>query len=179
MTVIAGIVGKNRAVLAADTMASTGWAKFQTDTKLHEKGEVVLGFAGNTNYIRPIRNALPCQRGGDRESVFEWCYDLQTSIREHAAEAGIETGEDAYIILLVSPSGMFVLTGDGAVDVIDQGYFAIGSGGTIALGALSVLNFANDALVESALLEAVTAAGKHDPYCGGRIDIMGVEWGKA
>lgn len=176
MTVIAGIIGKNRATLAADSQAGIGYANFNTSSKLYDKGEVIVGFAGDFLFSRALQLALPLQDGSSVWSVHEWCYELQASVREHAD--GRDFDDDSYIMLAVSPSGLFVMAGDGAVVKVEAPYFAIGSGGPVALGALSVVTPDSDALQESALTEAIAAASRHDPYCGGRIDIMGIEWGK-
>lgn len=174
MTVIAGIMGKNRAMLAADSQAGIGYTDFNTRSKLYTKGGVIVGFAGEFLHARALDYAIDCQHCDSVAGVREWCYDLQASIKEAAGDTEIDG--DAYILLVISPVAMFVCVGDGCVVQVEEPYFAVGSGAPTALGALSVLDFRNDALIESALSEAVNAAKKHSPGCGGRTDLAELTW---
>lgn len=174
MTVIAGIMGKNRAMLAADSQAGIGYTDFNTRSKIYPKGGVLVGFAGEFLHARALDYALDCRHCDSVAGVRDWCYELQASIKEAAGDNEIEG--DSYILLVASPVGLFICVGDGCVVQVTEPYFAVGSGAPVALGALAVLDFSNDVLIENALVEAVDAAKKHDPGCGGRTDLAELTW---
>jgi len=79
--------------------------------------------------------------------------------------------------LVVNRSGIFLVSGNMSVTQFNE-YYAIGSGGSYALGALHAL-YNQDLEAEEIARGACGAATNFDIYCGGELDLYHVRGGAA
>ena len=184
MTVIAGVEDRNRVWLAGDSRWSDEEAfTDSTSSKVWRSGGWVVGFSGSGRpgslfrYTLDMPNAPKQATSSEIERLI--LRDLLSAIGKTLVDAGIEItyGDDkdseyADWGLLVGVAGQLWEI-DSNLQATRSGlrYNAIGTGGHLALGALSVLP--RTALTaEQRLREAVGAAITHSPGCGGKVRIV-------
>lgn len=174
MSTVAAVVTSRFAVVAADTQATCGAGDFGT-TKLFEKGDAIIGFCGDTVFRRVIVNFPPCQAGCD-EDVEDWCHDLATLIHDFAVSRGLryDGGEMNLSMAIACRWGIYHVASNGAVDKIDRGHYATGSGGPFANGALAAMTI-NDSTVIQAAQEAIMIASCLDGHTGRQIETLYLE----
>lgn len=168
MTVIAAFQDHaGRVAIGCDQGVTTGDAQHLVATKLtcirHEKTGAPwwVGGTGRGSYATFLSQASPA--ASPARLAVGW---LDWS-REHG-HAGSEDGAVSMLgrLLGASADGVWTIDGAGCVDDPLDGYHAIGSGGTVALG---VLHAARQLGLDAgqAVELAVRAAIAHDPYCAG------------
>lgn len=134
MTAIVGITWKGGALLAGDGIGLWG------DTLIRESRPKVA--AGNGFLVAAAGGCLFCNVAlfldvarKSREPLFEWAIGTYSRALRSALD-----GDDSSGTVLLATAGELVLVDSaGGATPVARDYFAIGSGGDVALGALSVL----------------------------------------
>lgn len=167
MTVIAACVRNGAAAMASDALGSMNDLELPGRRKLFDCGGAMLGYAG-ASIFRRVFEALP-SCGAGRED--EFCVTVVTALRQFVADNGLDEDEYHCAVLVASPGGVWLATSVGDIEKIDSEYWATGSGGAVALGAMYAFDQATakaDTMVEIGVMAACALTLS----CGGDITIM-------
>jgi ATP-dependent protease HslVU (ClpYQ) peptidase subunit len=183
MTAIVGIQGKGWAVLAADSMTTYTDRPYVAKgcDKIVKVGEYLVAVAGDAiagdilnNLWQPpkvIKTQDP-----DRFMMIR----VLPSIKQTLTEAGYDPApknkndDDSGWDALVCFNGkLYQVSDDYGYMRDDKGLYGIGTGGALALGALSVLESETKthAKATSAAKKAIATAIQYNIWCGGAINI--------
>lgn len=179
MTVIAGIIDKNRGVIASDTFG-TGW--INTDPYgskvIRVFDGVAIGYCGTYVLDRWARRSFGPVMGkkarlwrDDLEAFQEVLEDAWDEWQVFNANRGDWKATTGGNCLVVVPGAIFELQSDGSVLPCERRYAAIGSGGYHAMGALAAMP--NNMTLVNRAKKAVEIAIEHSPGCGG--DAVAIE----
>ena len=168
MSVVVGVVTDTEVVIAADTALTGNFTTFG-ESKIFRVGDAVVGMAGNPlwgTFIRGYTEPLT-----DRSSIEAFAQAWW----EWVQARNLEKDEQGGHFLVATSEGLFEVCSTGAVCVADL-YTAIGSGESIAIGALwaargGIASGQGDVIA----FGAVSAAIYHHPTCGGTVELMQVE----
>jgi len=179
MTVITAVTKGNDIAIACDTQTSNGTLKYTADYKTnHNKlltyGESVIAFSG-TVAIKQIFEDLFAKSAPapltTRHEIFHWILSQQDMLKNTyylKPDVGNNKGQVAETNwisgLIANPHGIFSLGAYREVTEYSK-FWAIGSGGNFALGAMEIL-YAQD-LTASEIAEAgALTATKFNSGCG-------------
>lgn len=192
MTTIIGIQGPDFALVCSDSRISTmdegGFASQITTlgnntAKIAENGKYLLGAAGDVRAINILHHAFqppPIPPGTNGKKLDNFITTkFVPSLRECFEKQGYaspQTEESSHIaqhgstVLVVASGSIYVVDGDYSWTSDANGFYALGTGGSYALGALQVLCTSKNLTLAQAkryALKAVNVAAKYDPYTGG------------
>lgn len=170
MTVVACMVTENMAIMASDSFITPeDGIKVQVPvyTKLwkavayaEHESEFVYGYSGDVrigNYLQ--FNTLAAKHSSDK--LDEYVYDNIWSKLVNEFDWEID-----YSVMFACPGEKIVLCEPSGVVIVDQEFWAIGSGAYCALGYLESSS--------GSVTAAAFAASKYNPYCGGEIKTVSV-----
>lgn len=137
MTCIAGIVERGHVMLAGDSALTLGddeqWCS--RDAKVWRIGEWVVGACGGGGYCDMMRHALKLPAVGRRGFDARLRIALPLAVRAAADRAKLPAGEMARA--LVGLRGrLYMLDSELGIHRPRMPWYAIGSGGMVAMGAL-------------------------------------------
>lgn len=174
MTVIAALAHEGRVWMGADAMSTeTDYeAKTQSELvypKVIEIGDVLVGLAGEHIFHTLMRFGHPpapafdqCTIAWAQSELFPW---LTAKVEE------LEPRRKSMSMLIARGSDLF-LAEPKNVDLVPVREAAIGTGAPYALGALTALKDVSILVPRDRMAAAIRAACHHDPYCGGRVDVL-------
>jgi len=182
MSVIAAVRKGNRITIAADSQDNFGDlrppAANHEAIKLREVGGAVLGSSGWALYDDIFEHYLGKKRRvslHDRSSVFAFFVQFWKDLRKQYSFVNDQPGKESETpfanldasFLVASPGGIFLVSSNMSVSEFRQ-YYAIGSGGDYAIGAIHALyqELADPAAIAQ---RAIQAAMDYDASCGGRV----------
>lgn len=193
MTVIAAIVHGDKVTMAADTQCDIGYDSIVHRQKISvhrplnsSRPPVLLGVAGHGGYGTTARETFdknpPPPEGLDRWATTIACLLTANARARSYVDAD---GEIAAIALLAVRDHLYLVTTDAAVPITTDddgyGYYAIGSGGPIALGSLHTTNTCRELRHDGTngpqertvdrLIFACVAARDWSASCSGEIQI--------
>jgi ATP-dependent protease HslVU (ClpYQ) peptidase subunit len=188
MSVIAAVRQGSQIVIAADTQDNFGDLRPPAENhealKLREVGDAVLGCSGWALYDDIFSHYLAKQKRvilGNRRSIFDFFVRFWKELHRNYSFVNDQTGKEHEspfanldaTFLVASPAGIFLISSNMSVSEFRQ-YYAIGSGGDYALGAMQVLYGKGEKPADIAE-QAVRAAMAYDACCGGRVDMRTVK----
>jgi len=188
MSVIVAVRQGSQIVIAADTQDNFGDLRPPPENhealKLREVGDAVLGCSGWALYDDIFGHYLEKQKRvalRDRRSIFDFFVRFWKELRRTYPFVNDQPGKDAdspfvnldATFLVASPAGIFLVSANMSVSEFQQ-YYAIGSGGDYALGAMHVL-YGGKEKAETIAERAVRAGMAYDACCGGRVDMRTVK----
>lgn len=190
MTTIIGIQGDGFSVICSDSRVSSSTDNFsqigtlrEGSSKVAQNGKYLLGAAGDVRAINILHHVFqppsPPQKCNKKAldqfftmkfiPALRECFDLQgysvpenREDKEHIAEQG------SSIIVSVN-STIYVVESDYSWSSEATGLYALGSGSSYALGALSVLirnKKVNSQLAKTYAFRSLAIASKYDPNTG-------------
>ncbi|MEU0100396.1 hypothetical protein [Streptomyces sp. NPDC006267] len=163
MTVIVGLVHKNRVHLGADSASVSGLQlTVRADRKAFRNGPYVMGFTSSFRMGQLLRYAFqPPHPTGDLHGfmVTTWTDALRTCLKDGGWARKDSEQEQAGTFLVGIQGRLFSVWDDYQVAEHADGYAAVGCGDEIALGALHAT--ANLGLAPRARLNAALAAADH------------------
>lgn len=177
MTVIVATrdVATGRVWMAADSMSTDAEFAAKTQNEMVNPkiipvgDDVLVGLAGEHIYHSIVRyHKPPAPKPGECTVVWlqlKFLPWLDKQIRK------LNPNKTSAVMLVARAGDLYQVEMDN-VDAVPQSVSAIGSGGSYALGALHALANVSVLSPQDRVLAAVRAACEHDPYCGGRIDVM-------
>lgn len=191
MTTIVAIQGDGFAVVAADSrivsMSEDGVASPISHlgsnlSKVSQNGPYLLGAAGDVRAINILHHAFtpptpPNNLKGKKLDAFI-TNKFIPSLREAFEKQGYATperegahiAEHDSVVLVVIHGVIYVIDGDYSWSSDSNGYYALGSGGDYALGALHVLLNKKKSLdipaAKAAATKVISAAAKFDIHTG-------------
>lgn len=191
MTTLIGIQGDGFAVICSDSrivsVSENGTASAIThlgnnSSKVAQNGPYLLGAAGDVRAINILHHAFqpptpPNNLKGKKLDEFITVKFIP-ALRETFEKQGYATperegahiAEHESIILVVIHGIIYVIDGDYSWCADSNGYYAIGSGGDFALGALHVLmnrkKGVNIQLAKAIATKAIATAAKYDVNTG-------------
>ncbi|MCL5269865.1 MAG: hypothetical protein M1457_04760 [bacterium] len=185
MSVAVAVKKGGEIVLAADTQTNFGSFKVKPDNhraaKIRRVGPVYVAATGWGKYDDILENYLAGRRPPDlttRPAIFSFFMKLWKDLHEKysfvkdqcAENDDSPFGDLDASFLIASPRGIYEVAGDMSVTAFEH-YFAIGSGGEFAMGALFAL-YDTDLPAEALARRAVEAAIAFNVHCGGEIDVV-------
>jgi ATP-dependent protease HslVU (ClpYQ) peptidase subunit len=165
MTVIAATLVDGVLRMASESRIAYGGTTYRDDaTKLFRLGDAIVGMTGTVHYDRSMMNA-PHYKDG--EDVVLYGYTLYDYWRAHDANMRMRKDKDTLGInaIIGTRTCIVELNADGSVIPVTRGWYAIGSGGPEARGALFATGGTNPII-------GVRAAIALNSGCGGQIQTM-------
>ncbi len=186
MSIIVSVKKNGRTVVAADSLNIFGQERIAADnsrvTKVRPIGSALMGFTGWAVYANIIDDMLEERETpalGDEKQIFAFFMDMWKELHDrypfvndqaHAKDSPF--GDLDASFLIVNADGIYKISEDASVCRFEK-YYAIGSGGAYALGAIhQVYDGADDA--RAIARRGVQSAIEFDVYCGGEIDVFEV-----
>lgn len=167
MTVIAACVRNGRAAMASDALGSMNDLALPGRRKLFDCGDAMLGYAGASIFYRPIGFLPLCVSGHEDE----FCATVVSTLRQFVADHDLDKDEYYCTVLVVSLSGIWLVTSNGDIEKIEGDYWTVGSGGEVALGAMYALDLGG-AEVDTMVEMGVRSACDLTLSCGGDVTIL-------
>lgn len=174
MSTTVAVVTGHFVVIAGDTQASCSSGNFKT-SKIFSKGDALVGFCGDTIFKRTLQNMPDCQ-AADEHDVEDWCNDLVLTLHTFAEQRGLllAEGQMNFSLVVASRFGIYHASSNGAIDRIERGHYATGSGGPFANGALAAMTVKDKTAVKSAT-KAVMIASSLDDYTNDEVQAIYME----
>lgn len=169
MTTIVAIRHPEGLVMASDRRVSIGPCHYRTTGKLHEGAGVCTGVAGRALYHRWVAAHPPPATSAE---LGEWVDELRTWVAERSSGEDQESDLDGELLVGFGTGEIWVCGPDGSVVQIDDDFYAIGSGGPEARGALWALSSAADVTPERAAHLAIGAASASDHGTGDGVQLV-------
>ena len=172
MTTIVGVENADGCVIASDSRVAEG-GKVYTHPKMIkaiERGSYIIGGAGDYRALQVVLHGWqpPLVSAKAKQNLYEFVINkVAPSLKTILSEAGIEftkpsdSDEKFELNLLIGINGsLFEIDSDFAVAMNDSGFYAIGSGGDYALGALH----AGAPVLEAMRIAALNNNGTSAPF---------------
>jgi ATP-dependent protease HslVU (ClpYQ) peptidase subunit len=190
MSVIAAVRKGNRITIAADTQDNFGDLRPPAENheaiKLREVGGAVVGSSGWALYDDIFEHYLAKRSRivlHDRASIFAFFIQFWKDLRKLYPFVNDQPGKESETpfanldasFLVAAPGGIFLISSNMSVSEFRQ-YYAIGSGGDYAIGAIHALypDVEDPTVIAQ---RAVQAAMDYDASCGGRVIYRTVKTG--
>jgi ATP-dependent protease HslVU (ClpYQ) peptidase subunit len=183
MSVIVAVRKASQIVIAADTQDNFGDLRPPAENhqalKLRGIGNAVVGSSGWALYDDIFTHYLNKNRRvnlEDRAGIFDFFVRFWKDIRKNYTFVNDQPGKESEgpfasldaTFLVANPAGIFLVSSNMSVSEFRQ-YYAIGSGGDYAIGAVHALyQEVQDPMVLAT--RAVRAAIAYDSSCGGEIE---------
>lgn len=188
MSIAVAVLKNGRISLATDSQTSFGSSRMPAEnlktTKTHDIGRAVMATTGwglYENILDDYLSRYPNTELSNRRKIFDFFMGFWKELREHYTLVKEQCDKDDESpfgsldasFLIVNENGIFHVGTDMSVTEF-QRYYAIGSGGDFAMGALAAVY---DTLEDSAAIceRAVHAAIMYDVHCGGPIQMRTLE----
>ena len=172
MTTIVGVENADGCVIASDSRVAEA-GKVYTHPKMIkaiERGSYIIGGAGDYRALQVVLHGWqpPLVNAKAKQNLYEFVINkVAPSLKITLSEAGIEfnkpsdSDEKFELSLLIGINGsLFEIDSDFAVAMNDTGFYAIGSGGDYALGALH----AGASVMEAMRIAALNNNGTSAPF---------------
>lgn len=189
MSVIAAVRKGSQIVIASDTQDNFGDLRPPAENhyalKLREVAGAIVGSSGWALYddiLGHYASKSKTLRLHSRVEIFEFFLKFWKTLHRTYPFVNDQSGKDGNdspfatldsTFLVASPRGIFLVSPNMSVSEFHQ-YYAIGSGGDYAIGAMHALY--DDVDSPKILAErAVRAAMAYDVYCGGRIESRSIK----
>jgi ATP-dependent HslUV protease subunit HslV len=188
MSVIVAVRKGSQIVIAADTQDNFGDLRPPAENhralKLRAIGDAVVGSSGwalyddiFSHYLRRRRNVALT----DRTRIFDFFVRFWKDLRKEYPFVNDQPGKESETpfanldatFLVASPTGIFLVSSNMSVSEFRQ-YYAIGSGGDYAIGAIYAL-YPEVRDPSELAVRAVRAAIAYDSSCGGEIEQRNVK----
>jgi len=187
MSIVVAVKKNGRTVMAADSLNVFGQERIPTDnakaTKVRRIGTALMAVTGWSVYANILDDMLAELKTpglGDEKEIFSFFLDLWRELHERYPFVNDQPhhkdspfGDLDASFLVANPTGIYKVSQDSSVCRFDK-YYAIGSGGVYALGALYQI-YDQNADAAALARRAVETAIEFDIYCGGEIDLFTVE----
>ena len=174
MTTILGVQNADGCVIASDSRVAEG-GKIYTHPKMVkaiERGSYIIAGAGGYRALQVVLHGWepPFVNAKAKQNLYEFVINkVATSLKTTLVEAGIEFNKGSEdsdnkfeLQLLIAINGnIFEIDSEFSVSMNDTGFYAIGSGGDYALGALHAGVTVLDAMRIAALNNNGTSAPFH------------------
>jgi ATP-dependent protease HslVU (ClpYQ) peptidase subunit len=183
MSIAAAVLRDGQLALATDSMIHFGGEKVPAanlaDPKMRRIGGAWVASTGWTLYSNILEDWLGGRKRmpslADETAIFRFfngfwrdLHERYSFVRDQPEDHDSPFGDLDSTFLVISPGGLFHVASDLSVTRFQQ-YFAIGSGASLAMGAVHALwERETDALALARA--AVAAAVDHDLYCGGPVN---------
>jgi ATP-dependent HslUV protease subunit HslV len=188
MSVIVAVRQTSQIVIAADTQDNFGDLRPPAENheaiKLREVGDAILGSSGWALYDDIFGHYLAKRKNvrlHDRKAIFDFFVRFWKELHRAYPFVNDQPGKESdspfanldATFLVASPAGIFLVSSNMSVSEFRQ-YYAIGSGGDYAIGAMHALygELKNPAHIAE---RAVRAGMAYDSACGGRVDLRTVK----
>lgn len=172
MTTIVAVQEKGNVVFASDSQTSWGGRKSHSAQKVFRNGSLVIGAAGDvrvSNVFETAELPQPPAALKKRGDVYRWLVNVLVpalqKVLDEATALTVENGEsnNRGAFLVAVNDQVFEVASDFAVTSERDGLYAIGSGGSFAIGALAA---------GATPQAAVRIATLHDAYSGGKVSVV-------
>ena len=174
MTTIIGVQAVNGCVIASDSRVAEGGKVYTHPemVKAAERGSYIVGGAGDYRALQVVLHGWqpPVVSAKAKQNLYEFVINkVAPSLKSTLVEAGIEFNKGSEdsdnkfeLQLIIGINGtLFEIDSDFAVAMNDTGFYAVGSGGDYALGALHAGVTVLDAMRIAALNNNETAPPFH------------------
>lgn len=184
MSVAVAVLKDRHLALATDSMIHFGGEKVPTDNladrKMRRVGQAWLAATGWSLYSNILDDWLGARKRmpslATSPAVFRFFNDLWAQlhdrysfVKDQPDDHDSPFGDLDSTFLVASPGGLFHVASDLSVTEF-QRYFAIGSGASLAMGAVHAL-WDSDLSAEEIARKAAAAAIDLDLYCGAPVNV--------
>ena len=184
MSIVVGVIGHGRTVMAADTQSSLGAEVLPPDNqasmKIRRVGDSLLGRAGWGVYDNILEDHLAQEDVpdlGDAAKIFSFFTHLwkvmhkrYSFVNDQAKRKDSPFGDMGGSFLVGNLNGIFYVAPNLGVTRFNH-YYAIGSGADYSLGALYQLH-GREQDVSQVAQRAVETAIAFNANCGGKIELQ-------
>ena len=173
MTTIVGVQAANGCVIASDSRVAEGGKVYTHPemVKAVERGNYIIGGAGDYRALQVTLHGWnpPMVTAKAKQNLYEFVINkVAPSLKTTLVDAGIEFNKGSSdddnkfeLQLLIGINGtIFEIDSDFAVAMNDTGFYAIGSGGDYALGALH----AGVSVLDAMRIAAINNNGTSAPF---------------
>ncbi|PKL39228.1 MAG: hypothetical protein CVV44_10220 [Spirochaetae bacterium HGW-Spirochaetae-1] len=182
MSIVVAVKKQGKIIIAADSMISFGNTVIHEDNspvnKIYRVGGTYIGTTGWSIYDNILNDYLQKQQDIDLESrnaIFSFFINFWKTMHNEYSFVNDQSEDEEKSpfadldseFLVVNRSGIFFVSSDMGVTQFKK-FFAIGSGSSLALGALNVL-YDLALSPEEIAKAAINTAIKFNDACGGRI----------
>ena len=187
MSVAVAVLRDDSLALATDSMIHFGGEKVPAnnlaDTKMRRVGPAWVAATGWSLYSNILDDWLGGRKRApslaNEGAIFRFfndfwsqLHDRYSFVKDQPDDHDSPFGDLDSTFLIASPGGLFHVASDLSVTRF-QRYFAIGSGASLAIGAVHAL-WDSDHTAEEIATKAVASAVDHDLYCGGPLNLQTV-----
>ncbi|AJF40843.1 hypothetical protein [Vibrio phage JSF12] len=167
MTVLVGVIRDNKAVLAADKMASCWHWSFSVD-KMASKRKIHMAFTGGLREGQVIQHFLELPPRHEDHTDDSYIADICEAIRKLLKE---KECKGTVALLVIGVGSKIYSISSVQCFISSETFIAEGCGNDIATGALEVLYSDKNLSVEEVATKAVEIASKRSLYCGKGVDL--------
>jgi ATP-dependent protease HslVU (ClpYQ) peptidase subunit len=176
MTIIAAASDGRHAAIASDSYGTNGsWGQQCHGSKLRRYKWGAMGYTGSYRTLQAVGDSLEEVKSIESaKGMARFVETLEAALKAKGwkgeGDKSLPVNQDVAFLLISAGGKIWTVQGDLAF-LRCKGYASVGSGGSVALGALAMA----DGLgwhPKSLAREAVKVAIKHNAGCGGRVYTM-------
>lgn len=180
MTAIVGFSKNNTVYMAGDTQGSSDLVKYEvTRPKVFKNGEFLFGYTSSFRFGDILEYIfVPPARAFDMTDIAYlikyFIPELRECLEKHKY-TGIDENGQSGNFLLGYRGHLYEVQGDFSIVEPTQNFASVGSGFAYCLGAMSVL-VKTTYPPEDIVRKAVETSINHNPYVGGQVTVMVLEY---
>jgi ATP-dependent protease HslVU (ClpYQ) peptidase subunit len=164
MTTIVAVQKRDGVSFGADSLVTAG-RKYNHPrmVKISQRGQFIIAGSGLSSYCDVAQHIWnpPAPTAADKKDLYHFIIakvipSLKQSFKDNDLKLDSEKDDEPRFAFLIAIAGeVFDIADDFAVSLTSSGFYGVGSGSSLAIGALEA-----GASIEKAL----EIAGRHDPY---------------
>lgn len=166
MTCIIGLEHENKVYMGCDSLSTDGWTKQTiTNRKIFKHGEFIIGVSGYPRFSQVMQYLTPFPKQVEIDDFSFICQYFVESIREtmdkykvgNIDDNGANFGDS--IALFGYRGKLYLLDSNYQINNFSNGYTAIGTGASVALGSMFALK---NLKPKQRILESLKASAHFD-----------------
>jgi len=163
MTTIVAVQSEDGVIFGADSLV-TATRKFKHPrmVKISQRGQFIIAGAGESAACDIAQHIWtpPVPTATDKRDFYHFVIakvvpSLKACFKEHDYKWEEKGDETKFSFLIAVGGEVFDIADDFAVSLTDTGFYGVGSGSSLAIGALEA---------GASIEDALTIASRHDPY---------------
>lgn len=170
MTCVIGHRTEEGIWIGADSAGTDGWGSqtIRADTKVFQRGGFTMGFCGSFRMGQVLRFNLKARPQPPKMPDYEYMVrifieDVRTVLKEAGVTYVDHKVESGGTFLVAYRDGLYHVEDDFQVGMGAESYHCIGSGATVASGAMAILT-ADEVEPPVAIKRALKVASEQDAY---------------
>ena len=186
MTCVIGYLSKGNCYMGADSLVSnSSYKEVIKEPKCFYKGDILFGLSGSVKVLNLIKRACefpslndPCFAGVLNKKLYYIQHVVPSVIEKCLTEFNkneVINGESSMdsVLLMIFDGKLYTLYNNYSVLEQTLPYEAVGSGCSLAMGAMAILeDVAPKLSPEKKIYKAITTAANRCPSVGGHVNIL-------